>query len=103
MVQENDVIAIIVIILFFILALIAFGIYHLVSLARGGESSGSESESGTRSLVDDWSPWQLWGWDVYFLGDWRIGWDIMNAWWLGYRCIYSMGFGVLEERERERA
>jgi flagellar biogenesis protein FliO len=54
MTQENDVIAIIVIVLFFILALIAFGIYHLVSLARGGESSsGTESESGSRSLVDD--------------------------------------------------
>jgi flagellar biogenesis protein FliO len=53
MVQENDVIAIIVIILFFILALIAFGIYHLVSLARRDESSGTGSESGTQSLVDD--------------------------------------------------
>jgi len=51
MVQENDVIAIIIIILFFVLALIAFGIYRLVSIARGqGSSTGS---SGSRSLADD--------------------------------------------------
>ncbi|KAE9380772.1 hypothetical protein N431DRAFT_135526 [Stipitochalara longipes BDJ] len=54
MVQENDVIAIIIIILFFVLALIAFGIYNLVHQARGGSSSGSGSGSGSsRSLVDD--------------------------------------------------
>jgi thiol:disulfide interchange protein len=52
MVQENDVIAIIIIILFFVLALIAFGIYRLVHEVRGGSSSGSGS-SGSRSLVDD--------------------------------------------------
>jgi thiol:disulfide interchange protein len=50
MVQENDVIAIIIIVLFVVLALIAFGIYHLVSVARRG---GTESSSGSRSLVDD--------------------------------------------------
>jgi thiol:disulfide interchange protein len=50
MVQENDVIAIIIIILFFVLALIAFGIYRLVHQARGTSSSGSGS---SRSLVDD--------------------------------------------------
>ncbi|CAG8973107.1 hypothetical protein HYALB_00007584 [Hymenoscyphus albidus] len=44
MVQQNDVIAIIIIVLFIILALIAYGIYHLVSVARrGGSSSGSSS------------------------------------------------------------
>jgi flagellar biogenesis protein FliO len=52
MVQENDVIAIIIIVLFFVLALIAFGIYRLVSIARG-ESSTSSGSSGTRSLADD--------------------------------------------------
>jgi len=53
MVQQNDVIAIIIIILFIILALIAFGIYHLVNVARrGGSSSGSGSDS-QGSLVDD--------------------------------------------------
>jgi thiol:disulfide interchange protein len=51
MVQENDVIAIIIIVLFFVLALIAFGIYRLVHEARGS-SSGSGSGS-SRSLVDD--------------------------------------------------
>jgi thiol:disulfide interchange protein len=52
MVQENDVIAIIIIILFFVLALIAFGIYRLVHQARGGSSSGSGSGS-SGSLIDD--------------------------------------------------
>ena len=52
--KQNDVIAIIIIILFIVLALIAFGIYHLVSIARrGGSSSGSESDS-RGSLADDW-------------------------------------------------
>ncbi|SPQ23245.1 f3383ea1-7306-4b52-986b-d1b4532d8815 [Thermothielavioides terrestris] len=32
--KENDVIAVIIIVLFIVLALIAFGIYHLVSVAR---------------------------------------------------------------------
>ncbi|KAL2286994.1 hypothetical protein FJTKL_06488 [Diaporthe vaccinii] len=34
MVKENDTIAIIIIVLFFVLALISFGIYRLVSIAR---------------------------------------------------------------------
>ena len=46
--QENDVIAIIICLLFLVLALIAFGIYHLVSVARGG-STGSSTET---SLAD---------------------------------------------------
>jgi flagellar biogenesis protein FliO len=50
--QENDVIAIIIIILFFILALIAFGIYKLVEIARG-QGSSSTGSSGSRSLADD--------------------------------------------------
>lgn len=49
MVQENDVIAIIIIILFAVLALIAFGIYRLVSIARAGSNSSS---SGQTSLAD---------------------------------------------------
>jgi hypothetical protein len=55
MVQENDVIAIIIVVLFFILTLIAFAIYRLVSIARGSViSSSSGSGSGSsRSLVDD--------------------------------------------------
>lgn len=63
MVKPNDVIAIIVIMLFFVLTLIAFGIYRLVALARRGQSSsssgsGSRSGSGSgsgssRSLADD--------------------------------------------------
>jgi thiol:disulfide interchange protein len=52
MVQENDVIAIIIIVLFVVLALIGFGIYRLVSMARGGVATTSSS-SGSRSLVDD--------------------------------------------------
>jgi len=50
MVQENDVVAIIIIILFFLLALIAFGIYRLVNTARDG---GSETESESTSRLDD--------------------------------------------------
>ncbi|KUJ12498.1 uncharacterized protein LY89DRAFT_688177 [Mollisia scopiformis] len=57
MTQENDVIAIIIVVLFVILTLIAFAIYRLVSIARGSvvsSSSGSGSGSGSsRSLVDD--------------------------------------------------
>jgi flagellar basal body-associated protein FliL len=49
MVKENDVIAIIIIILFIVLALIAFGIYRLVHVARHGGSitSGSSMSSQT--------------------------------------------------------
>ncbi|XMA17379.1 hypothetical protein WAI453_010170 [Rhynchosporium graminicola] len=53
MVKQNDVIAIIIIVLFFILALIAYGIYHLVSVARGSVSSSSSGSGSSRSLVDD--------------------------------------------------
>jgi hypothetical protein len=64
MVQENDVIAIIIIILFAVLALIAFGIYRLVSIARAGSNSSS---SGQTSLADgdDWEP--------VFSAIWRCG------------------------------
>ncbi|KAG4428881.1 hypothetical protein IFR05_015642 [Cadophora sp. M221] len=53
MVKQNDVIAIIIIVLFFVLALIAFGIYHLVSVARGSVTSGSSGSDSSRSLADD--------------------------------------------------
>lgn len=47
--KQNDVIAVIIIILFIVLALIAFGIYHLVSVARdnvrGTVTTSSESSS----------------------------------------------------------
>jgi hypothetical protein len=52
MVKENDVIAIIIIVLFIVLALIAFGIYHLVRVARDnfhGSVTGSSSSSGSSS------------------------------------------------------
>lgn len=47
MVKENDVIAIIIILLFIVLAAIAFGIYRLVHVARhqGTLTSTSSSES----------------------------------------------------------
>ncbi len=50
--KQNDVIAVIIIVLFIVLALIAFGIYHLVSLARdnvhGTIETSSESSSDDR-------------------------------------------------------
>lgn len=52
MVKENDVIAIIIIVLFIVLALIAFGIYRLVHLART-QGTVSEESSGSGSLADD--------------------------------------------------
>jgi thiol:disulfide interchange protein len=54
MVKENDVIAIIIIVLFVILALIAFGIYRLVVIARDSVSvtSGSSSSTTSHSLAD---------------------------------------------------
>ncbi|XXG95396.1 hypothetical protein Hte_001658 [Hypoxylon texense] len=51
MVKENDVIAIIIIVLFIVLALIAFGIYRLVHLARTQGSITDES-SGSGSAAD---------------------------------------------------
>lgn len=53
MVKENDTIAIIIIILFFVLALISFGIYRLVSLARRSMSVSSGSSSSTSEIVDN--------------------------------------------------
>jgi len=54
MTKPNDTIAIIIIVLFIILTLIGFGIYHLVSVARRGSSSSSGSSgTATTSLVDD--------------------------------------------------
>ncbi|KAI0830015.1 hypothetical protein F5Y06DRAFT_301949 [Hypoxylon sp. FL0890] len=57
MTKENDVIAVIIIVLFIVLALIAFGIYRLVHLAR---SQGTITEgSGSGSSVG-----HLWGQDA---------------------------------------
>ncbi|TLS30016.1 hypothetical protein PpBr36_03333 [Pyricularia pennisetigena] len=53
MVKQNDVIAIIIIILFIVLAGISFGIYKLVSMARSSVSTTSSSSTGSTSLVDD--------------------------------------------------
>lgn len=54
MVKENDTIAIIIIVLFFVLALISFGIYRLVSIARRSMSvsSGSTSSSSDEIIND---------------------------------------------------
>jgi thiol:disulfide interchange protein len=54
MVQENDTIAIIIIVLFVLLALVAFGIWRLVHVARHHMSvtSGSSSSSNSREIVD---------------------------------------------------
>lgn len=54
MVKENDTIAIIIIVLFVLLALIGFGIYRLVSIARRDMSTSSGSTStGSHSIEDD--------------------------------------------------
>lgn len=45
--KENDVIAIIIIILFIVLALIAFGIYRLVHMARNQGSITTTSSTGS--------------------------------------------------------
>lgn len=53
--KKNDVIAIIIIILFILLAGVSFGIWKLVSVAKGHMSvtSGSTSSSGSsRDIVD---------------------------------------------------
>ncbi|PHH74963.1 hypothetical protein CDD82_4648 [Ophiocordyceps australis] len=56
--QRNHVIAVIIIILFVLLALVSFGIYRLVHNARGemsvesGTSTGSSASTGRR-IVDD--------------------------------------------------
>jgi len=49
MVQENIVIAIIIIVLFVVITLLSYGIYRLVQAGRAS-SNGSSSSSG---LVDD--------------------------------------------------
>ena len=49
--KKNDVIAIIIIILFLVLALIAFGIYRLVHTVRT-QGSITTSSSGTSEIVD---------------------------------------------------
>jgi len=49
--KENDVIAVIIIVLFIVLALIAFGIYRLVTMARRNMSITSSSGTGS-SLTD---------------------------------------------------
>jgi len=53
MVQENDVIAIIIIVLFVVLALIAFGIYRLVSIARESVSITSTSASSSSGREEE--------------------------------------------------
>ncbi|CAJ2504704.1 Uu.00g120980.m01.CDS01 [Anthostomella pinea] len=53
MVKENDVIAIIIVILFIILALIAFGIYRLVHIARHQGTVTTTSSSGSSDDIDD--------------------------------------------------
>jgi thiol:disulfide interchange protein len=55
--KQNDVIAVIIIVLFILLAAIAFGIYHLVSLARDNmhgtvTTSSASSSSSTEELAD---------------------------------------------------
>ncbi|KAH8160246.1 hypothetical protein CIB48_g8003 [Xylaria polymorpha] len=52
MVKENDVIAIIIILLFIVLAAIAFGIYRLVHVARHQGSLESERR-GSSNFHDD--------------------------------------------------
>ncbi|KAK1759574.1 hypothetical protein QBC47DRAFT_398385 [Echria macrotheca] len=54
--KENDVIAVIIIILFILLAAIAFGIYHLVNVARRnmrGTVTSSSDSSTSEDLADD--------------------------------------------------
>ncbi|KAK4232594.1 hypothetical protein QBC38DRAFT_450221 [Podospora fimiseda] len=53
--KQNDVIAVIIIMLFIVLALIAFGIYHLVSVARAnvrGTVTTSSDSSTSDELAD---------------------------------------------------
>ncbi|KAG8423698.1 hypothetical protein J3459_008520 [Metarhizium acridum] len=55
MVQRNHVIAIIIIVLFVVLALVAFGIWKIVRTVRRDlsvTSSGDSSSSGSRDIVD---------------------------------------------------
>ncbi len=50
--KQNDVIAVIIIVLFIVLTLIGFGIYHLVNLARQN-MRGTVTSSSTSSTSDD--------------------------------------------------
>jgi hypothetical protein len=53
--KQNDAIAVIIIVLFVVLAGIAFGIYRLVTVARQnirGTVTGSSTSSETSELVD---------------------------------------------------
>ncbi len=52
MVQETTVIAIIIIVLFVVLAMIAFGIYRLVVMARRSVSITSSTGSSSTDIVD---------------------------------------------------
>ena len=54
MVQENDVIAIIIIVLFAVLALVSFGIWRLVHVARRSMTitTASSSDSSSREIID---------------------------------------------------
>jgi len=51
MVKENDTIAIIIIVLFIVLALIAFGIYRLVHMARTRGSVTTSSTGSSSEIV----------------------------------------------------
>lgn len=55
MVQANYVIAIIIIVLFVVLSLVAFGIWRLVQIARSSLSisTGSSSSTGSSNEVAD--------------------------------------------------
>lgn len=51
--KQNDVIAVIIIVLFILLALISFGIYRLVTLARRSMSvTSSSGSSSSQEIVD---------------------------------------------------
>lgn len=53
--KENDAIAVIIIVIFFLLVLISFGIYKFVSAARTGSTVSGSSRTGTTesaSIVD---------------------------------------------------
>lgn len=53
MVKKNEVIAIIIIVLFTVLALVSFGIWRLVNVARNSLSVTSGSSSSSSRIVDD--------------------------------------------------
>jgi hypothetical protein len=53
MVKKNEVIAIIIIVLFTVLALVSFGIWKLVNVARNSLSVTSGSSSSSSRIVDD--------------------------------------------------